>query len=154
MRRIPDRPNAQRPPLHHPSLKVYWRGNAIARRAQEAKARSQGRRSAERHPRNPRALRPCDPVSQSRPPDLPCYMGIAVAIRPRRRLVMAISESYFSTPLPDGLKDLSELALDLGVTSYPGAREFWRMIDPEVWGGTRNPWLLLQTVDERRLEEV
>ena len=67
---------------------------------------------------------------------------------------MAISESYFSTPLPDGLKDLSELALDLGVTSYPGAREFWRMIDPEVWAGTRNPWLLLQTVDERRLEDV
>jgi starch phosphorylase len=46
------------------------------------------------------------------------------------------------------------MALDLGVTSYPGAREFWRTIDPEVWGATRNPWLLLQTVEERRLEDV
>jgi starch phosphorylase len=67
---------------------------------------------------------------------------------------MPISQSYFSPPLPEGLEELSELALDLGVTSYPGSREFWRMIDPEIWGGTRNPWLLLQTVEERRLDDV
>jgi glycogen phosphorylase len=67
---------------------------------------------------------------------------------------MPISGSYLPPPLPKGLEELAELALDLGVTSYPRAREFWRMIDPEVWAATRNPWLLLQTVEERRLEDV
>jgi len=67
---------------------------------------------------------------------------------------MPISGSYLPPPLPEGLEELAELALDLGVTSYPGAREFLRMIDPAVWAATRNPWLLLQTVEERRLEEV
>jgi len=67
---------------------------------------------------------------------------------------MPISGSYLPPPLPQGLEELAEMALDLGVASYPGAREFWRIIDPEVWGATRNPWLLLQTVEERRLEDV
>jgi len=67
---------------------------------------------------------------------------------------MPISGSYLPPPMPKGLEELAELALDLGVTSYPRAREFWRMIDPEVWTATRNPWLLLQTVEARRLEDV
>jgi len=35
---------------------------------------------------------------------------------------MPISGSYLPPPLPAGLEELAELALELGVTSYPGAR--------------------------------
>ena len=49
---------------------------------------------------------------------------------------------------------LSELALDLGVSWNRYSDKIWRQIDPEIWMSTRNPWLMLQLVSRRMLDEM
>ena len=58
----------------------------------------------------------------------------------------------FRTDLPDQLAVLAELALDLRWTWSHAGDDLWRMINPEVWERTRNPWTLLQDVSRERLE--
>jgi len=55
---------------------------------------------------------------------------------------MTISPSYFLPPLPEGLEDLTELALDLAWSRSHGTDALWERIDPELRAQTRNPWLL------------
>jgi starch phosphorylase len=64
---------------------------------------------------------------------------------------MTLSPSSFLPPLPEGLEDLTELALDLKWSWSHGTDALWERIDPELWAQTRNPWLLLQSVDESKL---
>jgi starch phosphorylase len=64
---------------------------------------------------------------------------------------MPLPESYLPPPVPDALEGLAELALDFGLTSFAGARALWAALEPEVWAATRNPWLVLQLVEDRRL---
>lgn len=56
--------------------------------------------------------------------------------------------------LPKELADLRLLALDLRWSWSHTADRLWRRIDETLWRHTRNPWLILQTVSRRRLEEL
>ena len=56
--------------------------------------------------------------------------------------------------LPEAIKGLGDLSLDLRWTWSHGADALWNMIDAELWQRTRNPWLLLQTVPPRRLQAL
>ncbi|MGH8427457.1 MAG: alpha-glucan family phosphorylase [Gammaproteobacteria bacterium] len=56
--------------------------------------------------------------------------------------------------LPESLKGLAELALDLAWSWNHGADLLWQRLDPDLWESTGNPWLILQTVSRRRLETL
>ncbi len=56
--------------------------------------------------------------------------------------------------LPRPLEPLGALALDLRWTWSHGADEVWRALDPETWERTQNPWVLLQTLPDARLQEL
>jgi starch phosphorylase len=57
-------------------------------------------------------------------------------------------------PLPSGLEALSDLALDLRWAWSHASDQLWKSIDPEIWEQTRNPWLILQSCSQERLEEL
>ena len=56
--------------------------------------------------------------------------------------------------LPEALAGLGDLALDLRWTWSHAGDALWRMLSPESWERTRNPWNILQDVSEERLERV
>jgi glycogen phosphorylase len=56
--------------------------------------------------------------------------------------------------LPEALEPLVELALNLCWTWTHTTDRLWHALDPEVWRLTRNPWLILHTVPQERLEEL
>ena len=58
----------------------------------------------------------------------------------------------FARTLPPGLEDLADLALDLRWTWSHAADELWRSLAPQLWQRVRNPWLILQTISEKRLQ--
>ncbi|MCL4471274.1 MAG: alpha-glucan family phosphorylase [Gammaproteobacteria bacterium] len=60
----------------------------------------------------------------------------------------------FLRSLPVGMESLVELSLDLRWTWSHAADRLWQEIDPAVWERTGNPWLLLQSVSQRRLEQL
>ncbi len=63
--------------------------------------------------------------------------------------------SYGTRPdLPEELAELRILALDLRWSWSHVADRLWRTIDADLWRHTRNPWLILQTVSQRRLQEL
>ena len=49
---------------------------------------------------------------------------------------------------------LAQLALDLRWSWNHSADELWRQIEPELWSLTHNPWLLLQTASQEKLNEL
>jgi starch phosphorylase len=57
-------------------------------------------------------------------------------------------------PLPRVLEPLSELVLDMRWSWNHEADVLWQRADPELWEATGNPWLILQSVSTRRLEEL
>ncbi len=50
--------------------------------------------------------------------------------------------------------NLSELALDLRWSFNHSADKLWARLDPELWDLTHNPWVVLQTVSQERLQSV
>lgn len=52
------------------------------------------------------------------------------------------------------MKELYELALDLRRSSSSYANELWDCIDSHLWNTTRNPWIILQTLSDNRIEEL
>jgi starch phosphorylase len=60
----------------------------------------------------------------------------------------------FLRPLPEELDELSVLALDLSWTWSHAADRLWESLAPEIWEWTGNPWLVLESVSQRRLEEL
>jgi len=63
--------------------------------------------------------------------------------------------SYFlSRPLPQGLEGLGDLALDLRWTWSHYSDRLWELLDPEAWERTGNPYYILQSVSQARLEAV
>ncbi|HEY3840171.1 MAG TPA: DUF3417 domain-containing protein, partial [Bryobacteraceae bacterium] len=50
------------------------------------------------------------------------------------------------------LKALSDLALDLRWSWNHAADKLWSQLDPELWGLTRNAWLVLQTLPGPKLD--
>jgi len=49
---------------------------------------------------------------------------------------------------------LTQLALDLQWSWNHSADEVWKRLDPELWNLTGNPWLILQAVSQRKLDEI
>ncbi|WP_454062024.1 alpha-glucan family phosphorylase [Candidatus Nitrospira salsa] len=63
--------------------------------------------------------------------------------------------TYFSKrSLPKGLEGLNELALDLRWTWSHFSDQLWERLDPEAWERTANPYFILQSVRQARLEEA
>ena len=56
--------------------------------------------------------------------------------------------------LPEGLEQLSELALDLRWTWSHAGDQLWRSISPDVWDITQNPWLILQSLSLVELKKL
>ena len=54
----------------------------------------------------------------------------------------------------EGVDDLVALALDLRWSWNHGSDEMWRLLDPELWDATANPWVVLQTVSPGRIESA
>ncbi len=61
---------------------------------------------------------------------------------------------YLPRPLPEALQGLAVLALDLRWSWHHGADELWRAADPELWDATQNPWLILDSISEERLDAL
>jgi starch phosphorylase len=60
----------------------------------------------------------------------------------------------FHQPLPRGLEQLRDLALDMRWTWSHGADRLWAQLDPVAWERTANPWALLQDVSREQLERA
>jgi starch phosphorylase len=56
--------------------------------------------------------------------------------------------------LPVSLESLAELTLDLRWTWSHASDQLWKALDPEIWELTHNPWLILQSVSQARLEQL
>lgn len=61
---------------------------------------------------------------------------------------------YLPRTLPDALQPLATLALDLRWSWHHGTDDLWRAVAPELWEATENPWLILESVSDRRLAEL
>jgi len=64
------------------------------------------------------------------------------------------SSYFFCRPMPSGLEGLNELALDLRWTWSHFSDRLWEQLDPEAWERTGNPYFILQSVSQARLEEA
>ena len=64
--------------------------------------------------------------------------------------------SIVDRPLVDPaiLNALTDLALDLRWSFNHSADRLWEQLDPELWELTHNPWVLLQTVSQEKLQAV
>ncbi len=62
--------------------------------------------------------------------------------------------SYIPLELPEALRPLAALALDLRWTWSHAADPLWRQLEPRAWEQLENPWVLVQEIDRRRLEEM
>ncbi|HEY7337973.1 MAG TPA: alpha-glucan family phosphorylase [Bryobacteraceae bacterium] len=49
---------------------------------------------------------------------------------------------------------LAQLALDLRWSWNHSADEIWRQIDPDLWNLTHNPWVILQTASQEKLDSL
>src|SRR5580692_6723 len=58
--------------------------------------------------------------------------------------------------LPDvsGAEALGELALNLRWSWNHTTDELWARLDPELWELTENPWLILQTISQNKMNSV
>ena len=54
----------------------------------------------------------------------------------------------------EGFDSLAELALDMHWSWNHSTDGVWRQLDPELWGITNNPWVVLQTASRDRIERV
>lgn len=64
---------------------------------------------------------------------------------------MSTQPEHSPRPLPEQLRSLAEIALDLRWSWNHGSDALWERIDPDLWRAAGNPWLILQTVSHRRL---
>ncbi len=61
---------------------------------------------------------------------------------------------YLPRAVPEPLQGLATLALDLRWSWNHGADTLWREVAPRLWEATANPWLILETVSDRRLQTL
>lgn len=61
---------------------------------------------------------------------------------------------FFDRPLPPALEGLADLALDLRWTWSHATDQLWNKLDPEAWERTGNPYYILQSVSQARLEQA
>jgi starch phosphorylase len=65
--------------------------------------------------------------------------------------IAQMPNGYLHRQLPQELRDLSELALDLRWTTSHLTRRIWQRLDPDAWEQTENPHLILLNVTQERL---
>ncbi len=58
------------------------------------------------------------------------------------------------TFFPKVLWPLYFLALDLKGSSSAAAEALWSQVAPQLWASTRNPWLIVHVLPEKRIEEL
>lgn len=56
--------------------------------------------------------------------------------------------------LPEELSSLADLALDVRWIWNHSSDRLWRTLDPETWEQTRNPWWMLQSISNERLQQL
>ncbi len=61
---------------------------------------------------------------------------------------------YLPRKLPEQLTGLAELAVDMRWSWDRQAEELWRKIDAEMWDTTGNPWFILESVSQERLDQL
>lgn len=61
---------------------------------------------------------------------------------------------YLPRALPDALRALADLALDLRWAWSGSADALWQRMDADLWAATGDPWLILETISEQRLDEL
>ena len=66
---------------------------------------------------------------------------------------MTAQPRYTLPTVPDALRGLVDLALDMRWSWSHSADELWQRLAPELWERTHNPWHILQTIAQTRLEE-
>jgi glycogen phosphorylase len=65
------------------------------------------------------------------------------------------AQPRYALPIvPEGLRGLIELSLDLRWSWSHSADELWQILEPDLWEITHNPWHMLQTISQTRLEEL
>ena len=65
------------------------------------------------------------------------------------------TSTYVDHPLDTTTSDaLTDLALDLRWSFNHAADRLWQQLDPELWDLTHNPWVVLQTVSQEKLQSV
>src|ERR1700691_5853276 len=63
----------------------------------------------------------------------------------------AFSNRFSEKAISDALSDL---ALDLRWSFNHSADKLWERLDPDLWDLTHNPWVVLQTASEEKLQSV
>jgi starch phosphorylase len=61
---------------------------------------------------------------------------------------------FFNRALPPELEGLADLALDLRWTWSHATDELWKRLDRAAWDHTENPYFILQSVSQSRLEQA
>ncbi|WP_097461418.1 alpha-glucan family phosphorylase [Mangrovitalea sediminis] len=61
---------------------------------------------------------------------------------------------YLPRQMPVPLNGLVTLALDLRWSWHHASDRLWRMMDPDLWDSTANPWLIIATISNQRLNEL
>jgi starch phosphorylase len=65
-----------------------------------------------------------------------------------------MSSRPFDRALPEGLADLADLALDLRWMGSQLAGRIWERLDADTWERTKNPYIILLTAPQQRLDEA
>ena len=67
---------------------------------------------------------------------------------------MAVCINNVIPKLPPSLEGLIDLALDLRFSWSHSADKLWLRLDKQLWQRTHNPWLVLQSVSQEKLEKI
>jgi starch phosphorylase len=67
---------------------------------------------------------------------------------------MTAQPRYSLPTVPPALAGLVDLALDLRWSWSHSADALWEQLAPDLWKATGNPWHILQTISQRRLEQA
>jgi len=65
-----------------------------------------------------------------------------------------LAHSFLPRHLSPELQALADLALDLRWIWSHGTDHLWQALDRNAWEITSNPWSILQTISQDRLEEL
>ncbi|OZG72915.1 alpha-glucan phosphorylase [Hahella sp. CCB-MM4] len=64
------------------------------------------------------------------------------------------SITHLIADLPESLEGLVELAADLRWTWSHAGDELWNSLDTDIWELTKNPYVILQSISQQRLQEL
>ncbi|MGC1361780.1 MAG: alpha-glucan family phosphorylase [Silvibacterium sp.] len=67
---------------------------------------------------------------------------------------MSEPNAFTIWPKIEGIDALAELALNLYWCWNHAADELWERLDPELWEGTQNPWVILRTVSKDKINSL